>query len=295
MQVMTSYAASMLAWDDLRFARAVAQHGTLAGAARALRVDATTVGRRVAALEHVLGVPVFVRAPSGWRPTEAGERVLEAAELAATAIGQAERIAEEGLAPRGIVRVTAMESVASMLLAPILPSFVMKYPDIRVDVVSTERTLVLGQEADIALRIGRPTRGDLIARRLATVRERLYASVGWLAARGLEANDVRSLEGLPVLSVGGRPWDPLEGLGAYREVLRSNSVTVVAQAVRQGVGIALLPNLVARDLGLVPLRGLPSREELPLWLVTHRDLARIPRVRVLFDAIAESADRAPTE
>lgn len=279
----------MLGWDDLRFARAVAQHGTLAGAARALKVDATTVGRRVAALEEALGVPVFVRAPSGWRPTEAGERVLEAAEQAAVAIGQAERIAEEGLAPRGIVRITAMESVASLLLAPVLPDFVMKYPDIRVDVVSTERTLVLGQEADIALRIGRPTSGDLIARRLATVRERLYASAGWLEERGLAAEDIRSLDGLPVLSVGGRPWDPLEGLGAYREVLRSNSVTVVAQAVRRGVGIALLPNLVARDLGLVPLRSLPSREELPLWLVTHRDLARIPRVRVLFDAIAGSA------
>jgi DNA-binding transcriptional LysR family regulator len=277
----------MRSWDDLRFVHAVAERGSLAGAARALRVDATTVGRRIASLEEELGTPIFVRSVSGWRPTERGAAVVAAAARAAEAARDVTRgAAEDG--PRGVVRVTTIESVASWWLAPRLPAILEHWPDISLHVVCTDRTLDLAAgEADVAIRVGRPTTGDLVARRLVTVRERVYASPAWLQAHGVAAEEVTTLEGVPVVHVGGRPTDPLDACGRYRPVFRSNSVNAAAAAVHAGVGVGLLPNLVARGLGLVPLPSLPSLEELPLWLVSHRDLLRVARVRAIYDALGD--------
>lgn len=282
------YPAFMLSWDDMRVALAVHEHGTLTRAGRALGIDPTTVGRRITALEASLGVPIFLRLSQGWQTTEPGERVLVAATQAAHALRRAERVAHEDEPPSGVVRVTAMESVASQLLTRVMPSFARRWPLVSVDVICTTRTLDLHRgEADIALRVGRPRRPELVARRLTTLREHLYASTDWLTANGYTAKSLESLDGVPLLQVGGRDPELLVSLGDYRVVLRSNSVTTVAQAARAGVGVALLPDLVAEPHPeLVALTAFPPRDELPLWLVTHKDVLRIPRVRVLVDAIA---------
>lgn len=279
----------MLSWDDLRFAHALAEQGSLAAAARHLKVDATTVGRRVAALEESLGTPIFIRSASGWHPTARGKEVLAAAARAAEAVREATRAAKDEGSPRGVVRLTTLESVASWWVAPLLPAFASRWPEVSVHLVCTDRPLDLAAgEADIAIRVGRPKQGELVARRLVTIRERVYASPAWLAARGVRADAITSLEDLPVVQVAGRRPDPLTALGHARVVLRSNSVNAVAAAVHSGAGVGLLPDLVAKGLGLVALSALPSLEELPLWLVSHADLLRLPRVRVLFDALASA-------
>lgn len=281
----------MQSWDDLRYAHAVGVHGSLANAGRALRVDATTVGRRVTALEEALGVVLFIRSGNGWLPTEAGQQVLRAADQAAAAVLIADRVAETTSTPRGIVRVTAIEEVAARMIVPVLPAITLAYPEISVHVVCTTRKLDLGTgEADIAVRLGRPNHVDLIARRLITLRERFYAAPSWLAARGIAAEDLRSLADVPLLQIGGRNIDIYDNLGTPREVTVSNSTQVIVGAVQAGTGVALLPDLVARECGLVALPSLPSLEELPIWLVTHRDLGRVPRVRAVFDAIGAHAD-----
>ena len=276
----------MLSWDDMRIALTLAEHGTLSRAGHALGVDPTTVSRRITALEKSLGVPLFVRLSTGWRPTEPGERVLAAAQHAAVALRRAEHVAEEDEAPVGVVRVTAMESVASNLVVPVLPSLTRRYPGLRVHLVCTPRTLDLMRgEADIALRVGRPTQSDLIAKRLTTFRAHVYASAEWLAHRELQADAITSLDGLPVCELGGR--DPrLRALGNYRSIMRSNSLTTVVRGVVEGAGLALIPERVAaRQPNLVPIPNLQTQEALSLWLIAHRDVSRIPRVRAVVDAI----------
>lgn len=277
----------MFDWDDLRFALALHEHGSLVAASRALRVDPTTVGRRVASLESALGRPVFLRSGGDWIPTPPGRRILDAAQRAADALEHVRRVGEHDT-PRGPVRVTTIEAIASNLLVPLLPGFSERYPQVRVHVWCSTRRLEVGREVDLAIRVGDPTGPDLIAKRLAFLREGLFAAPGWLQTRGLDPATVTSLDGLPLCSIG-RVSPLLQGCGAYREVLRSDSVITVARAVQEGLGVALLPDLIAREMGLVALPRLPSHDELPMWLVTHPDLLQVPRVRVLFDAIAGAA------
>ncbi len=288
----------MTQWDDLRYLLAVHREGTLVAAGRRLGVDATTVGRRVASLEAGLRATLCTRGPDGWRVTPAGARVVEAAERAERAF--AEIVREAGGAddaPRGRVRLTTVEVLATRIVVPGLPGLHARYPDLRVDLLCANENLDLARgQADIALRVMRPTEGSLVARRLGSVAEQPYAHRGWLAERGLAADDVRSLEGLDVLTLlgpGERDW--LEGLGSANLVLRSNEASTIYAAAAAGLGIARIPDvLAASEPALVPLPALGVRAERPLWVVMHRDLADTARVRVVADFLAERL-RSPGE
>ena len=283
----------MPSWDDLRFLLAVHRGGNLASAGARLRVDPTTVGRRIDAFEDTLPSPVFVRRRGGWTLTPLGERVIEAAERAERAWADVWRSADQDAETvRGRVRITTVESIAAHLLAPQLPRLFARHPELEVEVICTPRVLDIARGvADVAIRVGPPSEPDLLARRLARVRERFYTSPAWLASRGLSAEDVHQLDDVPMLLTTGRGRSVFNTLGQWRCALEANSVPVVVAATAAGLGVALLPDLLAaKHKDLVVLPNLPVHSDVPVWLVTHPDLARVPRVRAVLDFLSEAGD-----
>lgn len=279
----------MLDWDDVRYFLAVERAGTLAGAGRRLGVDPTTVGRRLAALEGSLRVTLFTKNRDGLLLTAAGERVRDAALAAEGAMaGVLREAAGADDAPRGRVRLSTIEILATHRIAPFLPAFHARYPDLRLDLLVSDDVLDIGRgEADVAVRVARPTESALLARRLGAAAQRPYAHRRYLEARGLQASEIGSLHGHDVLVLlAQRQW--LEGRGEAHPVLRTNSLTALVAAARAGLGIGLLPDVsAADDPDLQPLDGLGVVVERPLWLVMHKDLADVARVRVVVDFLEE--------
>ena len=277
-------------WEDLRFFLMIQREGSLASAARRLRVDPTTVGRRIRALESSLGVRLFVRRRGGWVLTPAGVRVMPAAEQAEAAAASVARVARGAQEPQGRVRLTTMEVLATHLIAPSLPAFQARYPQVRLDLLCTDGVLDLRRgEADLALRLSQPTEPDLLARRLSRATQRPYVARAWLAERGLDPETLTSLDGcevLTLLSEQERRWS--EGLGRVNVVLRTTSPSTLHQATVAGVGVGLLVDAIAAsDPRLVPLPGLGVCVERPIWLVLHRDLVSVARVRAVADFLID--------
>jgi DNA-binding transcriptional LysR family regulator len=289
--------AARLDWDDLRFALAVADAGGLSAAGRALRVDPATIGRRLDGLEAGLGCKLFHRRRQGLVPTPAGSKLIRHArriEEEVRAVGFEMSAEDKGLA--GTVVITTTEPIAAGFVAPALPAFEAAHPGIAVEVKTDIRTLDLGRrEADIALRLARPTEGDLRARKLGQVGYGLYASRAYLDRRGAPQAGFQGhlLIDWPVdyTVIPQVPWLREVAAGAT-VVLRSNSAMTRRAAAVSGAGIALLPSILADlDPGLVRVPSeVPPKQD--LWLVTHRDLARVPRIRATLEFLADLARRS---
>ena len=265
-------------WNDLRFALELGRHGTLSGAARALRVNHATVARRIAALEATLGVTLFERGPRGYQPTAAAGPVMAAAEQVEAPLLQLGRQSEarRGFEVAGKIRITATEGVASHMVAPGLAALRQRWPLLEVEIVVEHRSLSLARrEAEIAIRWARPTKGELFTTRLGPVPYRLYRHPRAVDQTAVAALD-ESLADLPESHWLGRQ----PGL---RQVIRSNSMLPLITAARTGACAILLPEFVGRHIPeLVADSGKPpvTRE---LWLLLHRDLRKSPRVRVTAD------------
>ncbi|MSP49389.1 MAG: LysR family transcriptional regulator [Alphaproteobacteria bacterium] len=284
-------------WDDLRFALAVADAGGLSAAGRALRVDPATIGRRLDGLESGLKCKLFHRRRQGLVPTPAGAKLILHArriEGEVSALGFEMSAEDRGLA--GTVVITTTEPIAAGFVAPALPAFEAKHPGIAVEVKIDIRTLDLGRrEADIALRLARPTQGDLRGRKLGQVGYGLYASSGYLDRHRMPAAAFagHKLIDWPVdyTVIPQVPWLRRIASGAT-VVLRSNSAMTRRAAAAAGAGIALLPSILADlDPALVRIASeAPPKQD--LWLVTHRDLARVPRIRATLEFLANLAKRS---
>ena len=297
-------------WDHIRFFLAVHREGSLRAAARRLGVDQTTAGRRVAALEQQLGAKLFVKTPTGYLTTPAGEALLASAERMAeeaNAIGRHAADLDTQLA--GTVRVSAPFALAEHWLVPAIASLHDRHPDLRIVLWSEEgRADVAGQqvsgyEADIGIRIFRPTAPHLVLRRIGRIATGLYAAPGYLAARGVPAPGT-AFAGHDLIVMftpsSGRRQDSFLGepIDRGRVVLEVNSTFSALAAARSGVGIAtLLPEIAAGDPGLARLW--PDREQVfEVWLVVHSDVYKAARVRTVMDAIIaafEGKDRLAAE
>lgn len=285
----------MLDWDDVRYLLAVKRKGTLAGAAPNLRTNATTVGRRITSLEERLAVRLFDRTSTGWTPTEACKRLLphaERMELEALALERVSAASDTNLS--GPVHVTTTEIVAASYLAPHLPRLRMLHPGIELIISCVERRLRLGRrEADIALRIVRPTELDLIARCITRVDLALHAAPDYLERRGRPSAPA-SFAGHDVVAFMEGPgsehenaWLTANCPGA-RVVLRTNSVATVVEAVREGLGLGLAPRRIGdRDPRLVRLDTPQPPAPREVWLAYHQDIEPSPRVRAVIDFLVD--------
>jgi len=281
-------------WDELRTFAEVARDGSLSGAARRLGLTQPTVGRHIDALEAALGLTLFTRSPRGLAPTPAAlalEPHVEA--MAAAAAALARTASGEAAADRGAVRVTASEIVGVEVLPPMLAAFHAEHPGIAIELALTNRTQDLARrDADIAVRMVRPTQSGLVARRLGSSRISLFAHRDYLARFG----EPRSLADLASHCFIGfdRDNSPFRGAGDFarsmmRESfgLRCDSDLAQLAALRAGVGIGgCQDNIARRTPELVPVLPNAFHYALEVWLVMHEDLKATRRVRLLFDHLA---------
>lgn len=276
-----------LDWNDVRFFLAVARGRTLARAAAALGVDQTTVGRRIASLESRLGVSLFTRSAGVFQPSRSGRSVLEAAERMEEAARELRsRAVGEEIAT---VRVATTESLAGAFIVPAVQSLRTSHPHIQVTVTTGFARVDLRKgEADLAVRLVRPTDPRLACRKLADFHLRLYAARAYLSGRApptsLAGESLIAYE--EALPLGTRhPFArlPMEG-GAL--VLLSNSQQVLLAAAAAGVGIVQLPNFVG-DAHPDLVRVFPGVEDpYSVWLVLPQANRRIASVHAVSEAIA---------
>ena len=285
-------------WSDIAIFLAVYDAGSLVAAAELLDLSQPTVGRRLTALEERMGVSLFARTGRRMVPTEVAQRIEDSARKMAREMHTIQRGvigASQGL--QGQVTISANEGTGSEWLVPVLADFHRKFPDIYVELKIESRAADLVQrEADIALRMGRPTQLDLITRKLATVGFGFYASEDWVA-RHDPIHDIEDLKTSPWVTgtFSPRGRDLMQSFYDEHDIepivaMTTNSPAAQVLAVRRGMGLGVLSHRWAtREPGLV--RILPEIEAttIGLWLVTHEDLRHSARIRAVADHIAEAA------
>ena len=280
-------------WNDLRFFAAVLEHGSTARAARAIGVDQTTVARRITALEGALGIELFEREQTGYRPTPAAE-VLQPSVLAVA--GQMEQFAREAATAmrraKRRIRVTGEDYIMRRLVVPALTRFAAEYPDVQleVDVSSEVRDLQAG-EADVAVRASpEPVEPSLVRRKLSEDPWAVYCSTAYAAAHGAPKS-IEDLAGHPFVLLDGSQEDArAAGIeGAIRQVV--GSVPAVEAVIRTGACVGALPCIVAKTPGDLTF-CFPTPTSSAIWLVYPERLRRAPEVRALSRIIAEAFQRS---
>ena len=283
--------SSPLQWDDLRFALALAEAGSLAKAAKRLGVDHTTVGRRIASVEAALGARLFTHAPSGYALTPEGARLLAPIRAVEEAVLAVERAASSGLGGlEGPVRVTSPETFGVAYLAPRLAAFGLAHPGLTVELSPSGDVLDLGRrEAAIAVRFFRSRPQSLVVRRVAEVAYALYATPTYLADHPVHGPDDLANHRLlaPPASPNATDARWLAGLsGGARPAFVSDLTLALIGAAHAHAGVAVLPRYLGDpDPGLRRL-AMPDEPVDVVWLTVHQDLKDTPRVRVVLDFLA---------
>lgn len=283
-----------LDWSLIRSVLAVAEAGSLSAAARATGISQPTLGRHIREAEAALGVTLFTRIAKGLVPTDAGLALLPAAramrvaaaDLALTAAGRATGM-------KGTVRITASRVVSNTILPPILAALRAAEPGIQIDLVpsDTSENLLFG-EADIALRMYRPTQLDLVARYLADLPLGLYAAKTYLSRAGRPA----TIDALMQLDfIGLDRSDQIikvmaaMGFPVTRSFfsLRCDDPLAYIELIRAGCGIgAMLRRIGDADPALERIDDLITLPTLPVWLTAAPTLRQSPRLRRVWDALA---------
>jgi len=283
-------------WDDVRLFLALCRAKTVNQAGKALGVDASTVSRRLAALEETLSTTLFDRGRDGIAPTEAAEGLMPVAEEIEAGILRFANAAdglERDIA--GVVRIASPPDLAEVALVPYLTQLLALHPSLRI-VLSPGEALadLTRREADLALRTVRPTAGDHVFVRLLGFR--------WVAVGTPELvrslGTIRSWADVPWIGWGERlrgippsRWldEHVKGVDAR---VRSDSLALQIALVRAGSGVALIPEPGIAHYGLVPVDFRPAlRSDTDAWptdevfLVTHRALRAVPRVQVVWNLL----------
>ncbi len=299
MHICMDWRAVKFDWNKARAFLVTAEEGSLSAAARALGMAQPTLGRQVDGLEQELGIVLFERVGRGLTLTPSGLQLLEhvrdmgeaAGRMSLTAAGQSQAL-------EGSISISASETYASVLLPPIVTKLRQIQPGIQVEIVVANHASDLRRrEADIAVRNFRPTEPDLIAKKIGEAHAALYATPDYIArlgnptrpadlARGQFVSLDRSglmIKGLNTLGL---------GLTEANFPLLTESYIVMWELVRQGAAIGVLDAFIGDSDPLVA-RVLPDLPTLPfpIWLVAHRELTTNPRIRMVYDYLADALRR----
>ena len=282
-------------WDLYRSFLAVLQSGSLSAGARSLGLTQPTLGRHIDALEEALGHALFVRSRHGFLPTEHAIQLRPYAEaLAATAGALLRAASSPGDEARGTVRITASDVVGVEVLPPILARLHAAWPGLRIELALSNQTHdLLQREADIAVRMVRPSQEALVARHVGDIELGLYAQRAYLDARGTPASPAElaqhALIGFDHESQFIRRMKgQLGGLSRAMFSLRTDSDLAQLAAVRAGFGIGMCQaGIAARDPGLVRLCASEISIKLETWVAMHEDLRHSRRCALVYAALAD--------
>ena len=299
--------AGEMDWSDLRYALAIGRLGSVAAAAQMLGVNATTVQRRLDALEGALGARLFDRSRSGYQPTEAGRVVIEQAGRMADQADEIERtVLGRDRELTGPLRLATAFVVMEHLLPQPLAAFSRAYPGIEVEVVENAFLVDLARrhadsaqtwtrlEADVALRLSANVAEHLVGRQLGTSQCRVYALRG-------AAHLPQTVTPLPAL-LKDAPWVAFERdsssrvydrwmrshLAGAQVRVRVDIFNAKAAMLRTGIGVGILPTFMeARLPELMPVSDVIPELSVPLWMLTHPDLRQTARVRAFMQHVGD--------
>ncbi|QOY93875.1 LysR family transcriptional regulator [Massilia sp. UMI-21] len=290
--------------DELQVFLAILEAGSMAAAAHKLRRSPSAVTRMLAALEGRVGARLFERSTRRLTATREGLRLADGARRLLADYEAAIREQQEAT-PRGLLRVTAPTVFGRRHVSPVVTQFLMRYPEIQVELILNDRNMDLIDNAiDVALRIGPLDSSGLVARQLGAVRRVTLASPAYLQRHGAPATPEElgrhqlilgtAVRGLPEWRYGA---DGREHIVRFTPRLQMNDVEGVLHAARAGFGIArALSYQAAPDLQagtLVPLLQGYEPEPLPVHLVFPGARHLAPRVRAFVDfAVEEFAQLA---
>jgi DNA-binding transcriptional LysR family regulator len=282
-------------WALVQAFLAVAEEGSLSAAARRMQASQPTLGRQVKALEAELGLTLFLRHAKGLTLSTAGEALLAPARAMAAAVGEISLYAagrEASVA--GTVRLTASKVVSHYMLPPILAQLRLQAPEIQIELVPSDASEnLLYREADIALRMYEPRQLDLVSRYLGDIEIGVYAAKSYLDRRGrprtpadLLEHDLVGFDRDETILRGMRE----AGLDVDRRnfALRCDGQVEYWELVRAGCGIGFSQVPIGAREPLVERLDFGWQlPRLPLWIAAHRDLRHTPRVRLVWDVLAE--------
>lgn len=288
-------------WNQVRAFMATAEEGSLSAAARVLGQTQPTVGRQVAALEDRLGLALFERVGRGLVLTPSGRAMLKhvhkmaeaAVQVSLVAAGQTQTI-------EGKVRITASDVFAAHILPPVLQQLRDIAPRLEVEIVAANDIRdIQRREADIAIRHVRPAQPELYARLVDEAEAHLYAATSYLDRRG-RPTSMTDLSRHDFVNFGSTEEmiSYLAPLGinvtAQNFHIGSNSGVVAWEYIRHGLGIAFMSaNVGDATPGVERLLPDMAPVVFPVWLITHRDLHTSPRIRLVFDTLAQFLSRPP--
>ncbi|MGB5199189.1 MAG: LysR family transcriptional regulator [Sedimenticolaceae bacterium] len=286
-------------WSLIPDFLAVARAGTLAGAAKARRVNHSTMYRRLNQLEATLETRLFERLPDGYQLTEGGERLRPFAEaMEAQALAAERSLTGIDRSLLGEVRLTAPENLAYDYLPVYLAEFRARYPDIRVTILVSNTELDLDRrEADVALRATPQPPEHLVGRRVLDVEWGVFAAPAFLARHG-SPTDLGDLSGfdwvVPEASLYHLPaaaWIR-QHISDERVVARGSTLNTLSRMAEAGLGLTVLPHDQVKPT-LVHVMAFPPGGASGFWLLTHPDLRHTGRIKVLIDFLAEALRAEP--
>jgi DNA-binding transcriptional LysR family regulator len=289
---------SNLSWDDFRYFLVVARSGSANRAATELGVNHTTVTRRIQALEQRLGTLLFQRAPgTSLMLTTEGRSVFDEAEkMEQASDALLRKLDYQGRQLAGEVRIATSDGVASYWLVKALVPFQEAHPEVRISWLMSNNGVEIGRDAEIGLSWLRPTKPDLVGRKLGVVGALMFATREYAQRRGLPQS-IEDLAKHALLHFDGYEANPAfsrwnELMRRFPPKMRLDGSTAAEVAMRNGGYIALLPSyspLIAPDVVQVPIDlGI----EVELWLVYHEDQRHHPRVKALATEIGRLATSA---
>lgn len=276
-------------WDDFRFFLAVAKYKTLKLAGRHLKVDQATVGRRITALQESMGTKLLEKRSNGYFLTTAGSRILESVENIEQTVLSIERIIfgkDEKI--EGVIKIAMPGALANQWLIGSLGPFLREHPKLQIDFLTGPEVLNLSRrEADIAIRLVRPQQKDLKTRKIGTLKLGLYCAKNFA-----EAGSMRDFSKIPFIGLYDESTSELEQsfLSSLKfepqYCMRSAAWSSVYSAVQAGIGIGILPTFIGeKDKTLRLIQE--DKNEAPVWLAVHPDVAASARVRATIDYLVK--------
>ena len=286
----------MLDWNNLRSFLELARQGKLTLTGKRLNIEPTTVGRHINKLEKDLDVQLFNRSPKGYTLNDEGYKLLAYAESIETKINSIyQSISGTDTELSGAVRIAVPEGLGVGIISKHIKSFKDKHPSIELELVADTRSRSLSKrEADIAITLARPTSGRLVAWKLSDYRLALYASHEYVQTNN-KINSIKDINKHPFVSY-------IDDLIEFPQlkymqdifqdvniIFRSSSLQAQHQAVKDGVGLALLHGFVAAPdpklQVILPQEISVTRE---YWMVVHEDMSQLARVRAVSKFFTEA-------
>jgi len=282
-------------WDGFRYFTAAAEAGSLSGAAISLDSNQSTVGRHIDALETALSIKLFQRSVKGLSLTEEGQAVYEQAQHIQNSIVKIQRIVQGGEeTATGTVRLSLPEGLGQEIIIPALDFFYQQYPNVKLIFnVSASTANITQGEADVAVRLFRPEEPDLVIKYLNEMKLGLYASKGYEENYGLP-KQLKDLRKHRVVTYGDflsilpeNQWLLNHSDDALR-ILSSDSTVTRFKATVSGVGISLQPEILAKtDPDLIHLFKSAKLPAHKVWLVYHKDVRHMSRIRAVVDFLSD--------